>query len=107
MKKIFNFIVIAITFAILVFGADALARYISNWLNFEFSVFLAFVIFIIPVYWLGKKSNEKSKIANSLQNLVDNLNTTVTPEGNIVETDNVSKKTIEHFEEEIQNIRKL
>ena len=107
MKKIFNFIVIAITFAILVSGADALARLISNWLNFEYSVFLAFVIFIIPVYWFGKKAGEKSKIANSLQNLVDNLNTTVTPEGNIVETDNVSKKTIEHFEEEIQNIRKL
>ena len=106
-KKIINFIFILITFCILLFGAGSLARTISNWLNFEYSVFFAFVIFCIPVYWFGRKADEKSKIASSLQHLVDHLKITVTREGNIVETDNVSKKTIQSFEEEIDNLRNL
>ncbi|MBR2335960.1 MAG: hypothetical protein IKA62_07050 [Clostridia bacterium] len=106
-KRIINFIFILITFCILIFGADSLARTISNWLNFEYSVFFAFVIFCIPVYWFVRKADEKTKIANSLQNIVNNINIKVIEGGEIVETDNVSKKTIQSFEEEIDNLRNL
>ena len=107
MKKVINFIMTAIIYGILLLGSDVVAKTVCNWLNFEYTTAIAFIIFCLPIYWFGRKHEEKNRIANSLQSSVNSVNLKVTEDGDIIETEIVSKKTIKDLEEEIQNIRDL